>query len=64
MKMISSKKIRDCIKDSHFRFEDIANALGMSERTIFRRLENNSLTIENLNTLLKILNVDIKKFEE
>ena len=24
MKMISSKKIRDCIKDSHFRFEDIA----------------------------------------
>ena len=64
MKMISSAKIKDCIKSSHFRFEDVASGLGISRRTLFRRLENNSLTIENLNVLLKILNVDIKKFEE
>ena len=62
--MISSKKIKDCIKSSHFRFEDVANALNISRSTLFRRLENNSLTVENLNVLLKILNVDIKKFEE
>ena len=62
--MISSKKIKDCIKDSHFRFEDVANALNISRSTLFRRLENNGLTVENLNVLLKILNVEVTKFEE
>ena len=62
--MISSKKIKDCIKDSHFRFEDVANAMNISRRTLFRRLENNSLTVENLNVLLKVLNVEVTKFEE
>ena len=62
--MISSAKIKDCIKDSHFRFEDIANAMNISRRTLFRRLENNSLTVENLNVLLKVLNVEVTKFEE
>ena len=62
--MISSKKIKDCIKSSHFRFEDVANALNISRSTLFRRLENNSLTVENLNVLLKVLNVEVTKFEE
>ena len=62
--MISSKKIKDCIKSSHFRFEDISNALNISRKTLFLRLKNNSLTIENLNVLLKILNVEVTEFLE
>lgn len=62
--MLNSEKIRSCIKSSNFRFEDVASALNMSRSTLFRKLENNGLTIENINILLRILNVDLTEFLE
>ena len=60
--MLNSEKIRSCIKSSNFRFEDVASALNMSRSTLFRRLENNGLTVENINILLRVLNVDVTEF--
>lgn len=62
--MLNSEKIRDSIKKSNFRFEDIASALNISRSTLFRKLDNNGLTVENINILLRILNVDITEFLE
>lgn len=62
--MLSSEKIRACIKASPFRFEEIAVALDISERSLYRKLHDDILTIKEINTLMQLLNIKITEFEK
>ncbi|MBP3707070.1 MAG: helix-turn-helix domain-containing protein [Clostridia bacterium] len=57
---INLNKLRKKIKDSSFKMIDISVILGVSERNLYYKL-NGSLTIEELNTICRILNIELEE---
>ena len=57
---IDCEKIRWAIKCSPFLFEDIARILGISERNLYYKLKTETLRIKELNTIIELLNIDMK----
>lgn len=61
---ISLEKLRASIKFSSFSMQDIARVLDMSERNLYFKLKNETLRIDELNTIIRILNIDVNEIVE
>ena len=61
--MISSERIREHIKKSSFEMKDIAVILDVSERNLYYKLRNDGLTIQEINVLLRVLNLKLSDIE-
>lgn len=57
---IDSELIRRAIKRSPFLFEQIAQILEISERSLYHKLKNDTLRISELNIIMEVLNLNIK----
>lgn len=62
--MISSKRIREEIKKSSFEMKDIAVILSISERNLYYKLKNDRLTVQEINTICRVLNLKFEDIEE
>ena len=62
--MISSERIREHIKKSSFEMKDIAVILDVSERNLYYKLKNDGLTVQEINILIRVLNLKLKDIEE
>ena len=62
--MISSQRIREEIKKSSFEMKDIAVILSISERNLYYKLKNDRLTVGEVNTICRILNLKLDDIEE
>lgn len=62
--MLNAEIIRGLIKSSPFSMENMANALGISERNLYYKLKNNTLTINEINMIALLLNTEITNFIE
>ena len=63
-KMISSKRIREEIKKSSFEMKDIAVILSISQRNLYYKLKNDRLTVAEVNTICRVLNLKFEDIEE
>lgn len=62
--MISSKRIREEIKKSSFEMKDIAVILSISQRNLYYKLKNDRLTVAEVNTICRVLNLKFEDIEE
>ena len=62
--MISSERIREHIKKSSFEMKDIAVILDVSERNLYYKLKNDGLTVQEINILIRVLNLKLEDIEE
>ena len=62
--MLSSERIREHIKKSSFEMKDIAVILDVSERNLYYKLKNDRLTVQEINVLLRVLNLKLSDIEE
>lgn len=60
--MLSSEVIRGILKKSPFSMNDIAMILGIGKRTLYERLKYDKLTLNEINILLQLLNMEINQF--
>ena len=62
--MISSQRIREEIKKSSFEMKDIAVILSISQRNLYYKLKNDRLTVAEVNTICRVLNLKFEDIEE
>lgn len=60
MNKIDIERVRRAIKGSSFSMQDISVILNISERNLYYKLQTSSLRIDELNTIIELLNLNIQ----
>lgn len=58
--MIDTNKFKKVLKESGYTVEKLAEAIGTSKSTIYRKLKNTGFTIKEADDIVKTLNLNPK----